>query len=226
MTSDLTIVVLAKEPRPGRVKTRLTPPCTPEQAAALAAAALSDTLDAVARAPARRRVLALEGRPGAWLPSGFEIVAQPQGGLDARIAGALDAADGPALLIGMDTPQVTPGLLRCDFDACPAWLGPAADGGFWALGLARPDPDLVLGVPMSVPWTHACQHRRLVAAGLAVGGLPGLRDVDTWADAGSVAAQAAHTRFAATVAEVAAATPGMAAGAPELAGPVAGEARD
>ena len=58
-----TLLVIAKEPRPGRVKTRLTPPFTPEEAAALAEASLADTLRRRgARRPARRRVLVLDGR--------------------------------------------------------------------------------------------------------------------------------------------------------------------
>ena len=64
---------MAKEPVPGRVKTRLVPPCTPRQAAALAEAALADTLHTVLAAPARRRVLVLEGEPGPWLPAGFDM---------------------------------------------------------------------------------------------------------------------------------------------------------
>ena len=64
------LVVIAKEPVPGRVKTRLTPPFTPVQAAALAEASLSDTLAAVAATTVARRVLALEANPGRWLPPG------------------------------------------------------------------------------------------------------------------------------------------------------------
>ncbi|NEB80628.1 glycosyltransferase, partial [Streptomyces sp. SID14478] len=60
MSGSTTVLVLAKAPVPGRVKTRLTPPFTPVEAARLAAAALRDTLDAVLAAPARRRVLVLE----------------------------------------------------------------------------------------------------------------------------------------------------------------------
>ncbi|MEZ0161559.1 TIGR04282 family arsenosugar biosynthesis glycosyltransferase, partial [Streptomyces griseorubens] len=182
---EVTLLVIAKEPRPGRVKTRLTPPFTPEEAAALAEAALADTLDAVARTPARRRVLVLDGSPGPWLPAGFEVVPQCAGGLDERLAGAFAGCDGPALLIGMDTPQVTPELLTVDFADCDAWFGPAADGGFWALGLADPDPGLLRGVPMSTPHTGAAQRRRL--DGLRVRDLPPLRDVDTARDAAAVA---------------------------------------
>ncbi|MFG2946811.1 TIGR04282 family arsenosugar biosynthesis glycosyltransferase [Streptomyces adustus] len=192
-----TLLVIAKEPLPGRVKTRLTPPFTPRDAARLAEAALVDTLRAVAATPARRRVLVLEGRPGPWLPPGFDVVPQCAGGLDERLSAAFAGCDGPALLIGMDTPQVTPGLLTVDFTGHDAWFGPAEDGGFWALGLAHPDPALLRGVPMSSPTTGAVQRARLVAAGLRVRDLPRLRDVDTALDAEAVAGSAPRTRFAA-----------------------------
>lgn len=195
-----TLLVIAKEPLPGKVKTRLTPPFTPREAAELAEAALADTLLAVAAAPADRRVLVLDGAPGPWLPPGFDVVRQCPGGLDQRLAAAFAGCAGPALLIGMDTPQVTPELLSVDFATCDAWLGPAEDGGFWALGLAEPDPALLRGVPMSTPVTGAVQRDRLVAAGLRVRDLPLLRDVDTAADAHAVAARAPHGRFAARLA--------------------------
>ncbi len=197
-----TLLVIAKEPVPGRVKTRLTPPFTPEQAAGLAEAALADTLHALLEAPARRRVLVLDGRPGDWLPPGFEVVPQAAGGLDERLAAAFAAhADGPALLVGMDTPQLTARLLAPVLGAdgwreCDAWFGPAADGGFWALGLAHPDPELLRGVPMSTDRTGEAQRRRLTDAGLRVRDLPPLRDVDRAADAVEVAGQAPGSRFA------------------------------
>jgi uncharacterized protein len=202
--SATTLLVIAKEPVPGRVKTRLVPPCTHEQAAALAEAALADTLHTVLTVPARRRVLVLDGRPGRWLPSGFEIMPQRGGPLDERLAGAFAAVRGPALLIGMDTPQVSPALLTVDWQAADAIFGPAADGGFWALGLRVPDPDLLRGVPMSTPGTGAVQRDRLRAAGLRVADLPPLRDVDTAADATAVACEAPWSRFAARARELAA----------------------
>ncbi|MEU6079987.1 DUF2064 domain-containing protein [Streptomyces sp. NPDC047108] len=205
------LLVVAKEPVPGRVKTRLTPAYTPEEAAELAAAALADTLRTALAVPARERVLVLDGRPGPWLPPGVEVVPQCGGGLDERLAAAFDRCAGPALLIGMDTPQITSSLLAPVLgpDAwtdCDAWFGPAADGGFWALGLAVPDGRLVRGVPMSTAGTGAEQRRRLVDAGLRVRDLPVLRDVDTAADAAEVAAAAPDGRFAAAVARMARAT--------------------
>ena len=218
-TAGTTLLVIAKQPVPGKVKTRLVPPCSYEQAASLAEAALADTLRAAALVPARRRVLVLDGRPGPWLPPGFDVVPQCGGPLDERLAHAFAAVSGPALLIGMDTPQVTPGLLAVDWTAADgtaadAVFGPAADGGFWALGLREPDPDLLRGVPMSTASTGAVQRARLVAAGLRVADLPELRDVDTAADAVLVARQAPRGRFAARVRELAAvlnqADPGLA----------------
>ncbi|MFI1395531.1 DUF2064 domain-containing protein [Streptomyces sp. NPDC020681] len=196
-----TLVVIAKAPVAGRVKTRLQPVYSAEEAARLAEAALADTLHAVLATPVRRRLLVLDGAPGDWLPSGVEVVAQCSGGLDARLAHAFSLCDGPALLIGMDTPQVTPELLASGLplDTGEATFGPADDGGFWALGLAEPDPALLRGVPMSVPETGAIQRHRLVGAGLTVRELPRLRDVDTAPDARLVAAAAPRTRFAAVL---------------------------
>jgi len=200
------VMVIAKEPVPGRVKTRLTPPYTPAEAAELAEAALADTLAAAASAPLARRVLALDGTPGPWLPPGFDVIAQRGAGLDERIAWALDDARAtspvPLVLIGMDTPQVTPALLAAAArplasGAADATLGMAEDGGFWLLGLREIDPDLVLGVPMSRPDTGSAQLARLQAAGLRVRMMPELTDVDTADEAGRVAAQTPGSAFAA-----------------------------
>ncbi|MEV6039315.1 TIGR04282 family arsenosugar biosynthesis glycosyltransferase [Nonomuraea sp. NPDC052116] len=201
------LLVIAKEPVPGKVKTRLTPPCTPREAAALAGAALEDTLRTVARVPVARRVIALDGAPGAWLPAGFTVVPQRGDGLDERLAAAFDDAHrlspAPIVLIGMDTPQVSVGLLAeavSLLGAHDAVFGPATDGGFWLLGLRAPDPDLLLGVPMSEPTTGEIQLNRLIEAGMSVARLPCLTDVDTMEDAVEVAALAPHSRFAAALA--------------------------
>ena len=205
MPSELTIVVIAKECRPGRVKTRLSPPFSFEQAAEVAAASLRDTLSLVRQLPARRRVLAFAGTPPS-AAAGFDVVAQPAGGLDHRLAAAFAECAGPTLLIGMDTPQLTYELLAPALDSSwgvtDAWFGPAMDGGFWALGLAAPDPQLVVGVPMSRPDTGERQLARLSQAGLRVGMLPALRDVDVIADAAAVAQAAPTTEFARVVGEV------------------------
>lgn len=195
-----TIVVMAKETVPGRVKTRLSPPFSHEQAARLAAAALADTLAIATALPAGRRILAFDGTllpPGA---GAFEVIPQVDGGLDLRLGAVFDRCDGPTVLIGMDTPQLTCDILAPLFDAWPddvdAWLGPANDGGYWAIALARPDGDLVRGVPMSRVDTGRLQRERLVAAGLSIRDLPELVDIDTADDALAVARAAPDTGFA------------------------------
>jgi len=205
--ADLTLLVIAKEPRPGLSKTRLSPPCSPEEAAGLAEAALHDTLESVAAVPAARRVLVLEGRPGPWLPAGYEVVPQRAGGLDERLAGAFAAATGPAFLVGMDTPQVTPALIEASASALAgpevdAVLGRAEDGGYWAIGLVRPDERAFRGVPMSVETTGEAQRARLDELGLRTEELPVLRDVDFFEDARAVASEAPDSRFARAVGAV------------------------
>lgn len=194
------ILVMAKAPVPGRVKTRLCPPCTAEQAAQLAGAALADTLDAVAGCGVRRRILALDGEPGDWLPPGFDVVPQAAGSFDERLAAAWEAAGGPGVQIGMDTPQVTSGLLEDALgalDGAGSALGPTVDGGWWAIGLRRPDPAVFLGVPMSTSGTGAVQHRRLRSLNLDVAPLPTLVDLDTVHDIPAVARAAPRTRTSA-----------------------------
>jgi glycosyltransferase A (GT-A) superfamily protein (DUF2064 family) len=202
------VLVMAKAPVPGQVKTRLCPPLSYAQAGAIAEAALADTLDAVARCGADRKVVALEGRPGPWLPPGFEVIRQRPGGLDRRLAGAWADVGGPGLQIGMDTPQVTAALL----DSClektfspeaTASLGLAGDGGWWAIGLsALWGVDVFTGVPMSTPATGRAQLDRLTETGHVVARLPELDDVDRFDDAGRVARMAPAGGFARAVREV------------------------
>jgi glycosyltransferase A (GT-A) superfamily protein (DUF2064 family) len=208
-----TLIVLAKAPVPGRVKTRLCPPFTPEEAAELAAAALYDSMAVAAATSADHRLLVLDGEADlelrrACLDDGFVRRPQVPGTLDVRIAAAFAEAawidPGPALLIGMDTPQASASVLDEALAAmasgADAAFGPAEDGGFWALGLREPShvrtDSLLLGVPMSGPDTGAIQLRRLDDAGLYAFHLPMLRDVDTADCAYAAAALRPDTAFA------------------------------
>jgi uncharacterized protein len=148
-------------------------------------------------------VLALDGDLRA---PGFD--GQPQRGdaFDARLGAALDDAAAasalPVLVVGMDTPQLDAAGLRSAAEAllaADAALGLAEDGGWWCLGLRRPDASLVRGIAASRDDTGARQAGRLHAAGLVVADLPVLRDVDTFDDALAVAALAPSGRFGAAV---------------------------
>ena len=108
--TDFQVVIMAKAPVSGEVKTRLCPPLTHEQAASLARAALLDTLDAVAASNACRRLVAWAGRLGTWVPAGFDVIIQRSGDFGSRLAGAVEDAWArtpvPVLVVGMDTPQL------------------------------------------------------------------------------------------------------------------------
>ncbi|WP_448613989.1 TIGR04282 family arsenosugar biosynthesis glycosyltransferase [Modestobacter sp. URMC 112] len=195
------LLVITKAPVPGRSKTRLTPPCTPEQAAAIASAAVGDTLDVVRATPALRRVVALDGVPDDLDLTGCVVVPQVDGDLGTRLAHAFADAmaapgeDLPTLLIGMDTPQVSPALLAAALDALvaagpgTAVLGTAPDGGWWALGVhAAAAAGVLPGVPMSRPDTGELTRAALEGVGLAVLDLPPLADIDHFPDAVEVAA--------------------------------------
>lgn len=211
-----TILVLAKAPVPGQVKTRLCPPATPGEAARIAAASLLDTLDATR---GRCTVVALVGSLAdaerrAEVRAALahcRVVPQRGATFAARLVAAhADAGgNGPVIQLGMDTPQLDEALLDeagRALGSCDAVLGPARDGGWWALGVHDPRHARVLaGVPMSTPDTGALTLRALHAAGLRVTLLPELSDVDTMEDAERVAAVAPGSRFAAAVAQVRAA---------------------
>ncbi|WP_410641190.1 DUF2064 domain-containing protein [Amycolatopsis sp. lyj-346] len=221
MTARFILLVVAKAPVPGLAKTRLCPPATPAQAAQIAAAALLDTLDAVCAVPGAAPVVAMTGDLGsATRPVEIgmalrRVTTIPQRGWDfgARLANAhADAAAVhaglPILQIGMDTPQITPEALAAA--AAPildsghdSVLGPAADGGWWALGLADPrHAQVLVDVPMSRDDTGERTLRALTASGLRPRTAACLSDVDTMADARAVAAACPDGRFARAVAAV------------------------
>jgi glycosyltransferase A (GT-A) superfamily protein (DUF2064 family) len=147
-------------------------------------------------------VVALDGGAGDWLPPGFEVIEQRGQDLDVRLAAAFVDVAEPALLVGMDTPQLTAVILNdalAALEDADAVLGPACDGGFWAVGLKKPLAAAFVGVPMSTTETGSAQQRRLERLGLQVATLPVMRDVDYISDAAKVAAKAAKSHFAATL---------------------------
>ena len=207
MRSGTTLIVIAKSPQPGRVKTRLCPPCTPEEAARLAEAALADTLEVIAAVPADRHVIALDGPIGGWLPRRFDVVPQVGIGLAERLGDAFARCCGPAFLVGMDTPQINVQLISAAINMLmgretDAVLGPAQDGGWWGIGLRDPNPRAFDGVEMSTDRTHDDQLYRLAELGLRTGALASLRDVDTFTDAIAVSKLAPGTQFARSVASL------------------------
>ncbi|SDH30490.1 TIGR04282 family arsenosugar biosynthesis glycosyltransferase [Agrococcus jejuensis] len=198
-----TLIVIAKECIPGKVKTRLHPPYSLEQAADIASASLHDTLATLADVPATRRVLCFDGTTPPPAAAAYEVVHQVDGDLDERLAAIFDDVDGDAVLVGMDTPQLDAAAVAAAFAPWPegvdAWFGPASDGGFWLLGLrAMPGRgDLIRGVPMSRDDTGTIQRARLVDAGLGIRDLEALRDIDDAEALAAVVARIPRSRTAA-----------------------------
>jgi uncharacterized protein len=194
------ISVIAKEPRPGFVKTRLCPPCSPEQAAALAAAALLDTLDAVDQLVLTARndgidlapTLVFDGDPGAWTRPGYSVIPQRGGGLEERLANAFSDL-GPGFIVGMESPHAISSI-ACALRSVQGGedaIGLAEDGGYWVIGLGHVDServvDLFHGVPMSASNTGLAQLTRLHSHKRSVYLLPQARDLDTIDDVRAVA---------------------------------------
>lgn len=202
-----TLVILAKEPRPGFSKTRLTPPLTPDEAAELADAALFDTVTACLGAPAARHVLCIDGSPPRWLPSEVEVIPQRPGAFGDRLDGAFRDVSGPTFLIAMDTPQVTPAQLSYALSLLlqgehPTVLGLTPDGGYWGIGMREQIEGAFLGVPMSSPETGKLQSERLAALGAGAALLPELQDVDCFGDAVDVADIAPSLRFSSLMRDI------------------------
>ena len=210
------LLVIAKLPVPSRVKTRLCPPCTPDEAAALAEASLRDTL-AVAVSACRHRPDLFDGvvtcmdRAGLALPSWISEAGpsfdQCDGDLGARLAHAFETVGGSAFLVGMDTPQLTEALLIDAVESLASAgsvFGPATDGGFWSIGFCRPQPGVFDGVPMSTARTGDEQLLSMRRFGLKPAILPVLTDFDEFDEAVKLGLAIPGSGFSSAVAAVSA----------------------
>jgi rSAM/selenodomain-associated transferase 1 len=195
--------LFAKEPRPGRVKSRLAAETTPEWAARVAAAFLRDLVVRLAAVDARR-VLAFappEAEPYfAGLACGrFVLRPQCDGDLGRRLADFFAAAlqDGAeqVVVVGSDSPTLPLAHVAkafAELERADVVLGPAADGGYYLLGCAGRVPPLFEGIPWGgarVLWDTVA---RLGGPGWNLAVLPPWYDVDTlddwWALRGHLAA--------------------------------------
>ena len=210
-------LVVAKAPVPGLAKTRLAAAIGDRAAADIAAAALLDTLDAVAAAPVQARVVAMTGDLDAARASeeirsrleAFTVLTQRGDHFADRLANAhLDAAaaagNRTVVQIGMDTPQVSAEMLtECaqELLGTDALLGLAADGGWWVLGVSDASmADCLRGVPMSRSDTGALTLAALSANGFHVELAAELADIDTVDDIEPVRQMCAtDSRFARAV---------------------------
>lgn len=205
--TEFHLTVIAKQPIAGRVKTRLVPPLTHEQAASIAAACLVDTFAAVsafvAANPDVRAVALIDGEAGGWIPPAFDVRHQRGDGLGERLAAGFTGL-GPGLIIGMDTPSVGRHFdgvfeaLRQGDDS----IGMTHDGGYWGIGLAQVDPAVFDGVPMSTARTGAAQLDRLYELGRTVRLAPTVHDLDEFSDIPAIVAETPGSHLATAAASL------------------------
>ena len=186
------LAVIAKEPVPGAVKTRLAARLGVGGAARAAAAMLADTVAGMAEVDAEPWVCFAppEARTRmARLAPGFGLLVQVEGDLGDRLAGCLAALVGggadQVVIVGADTPQVPRATYEAAFallDEVDVVLGPARDGGYYLVGAKAALPELFVGVPMGTDAVLRETMQRAVRRRLRVGTVPTLRDLDRLED--------------------------------------------
>ncbi len=186
------LVVIAKEPVPGAVKTRLASVLGADGAARVAAAMLADTLAGIAEAdaepwvcfaPADARTRMARRAPRC------RLIAQVDGDLGDRLAACFAALLGggaeQVVIVGADTPQVAGATYQAAFtllDQVDVVLGPAEDGGYYLVGAKAALPELFVGVPMGTAGVLEATIQRAIRRRLQIGTVPTLRDLDRLED--------------------------------------------
>ncbi len=203
------LLVVAKRPAPGRTKTRLTPPLTPEQAAALYECFLQDTLAIMRQVPdfvigvepIIAYLPAAESSYFAELAPDFAQIVQEGNDLGERLDNALThylhQGYGMAVIMNSDGPTLPPEHLAAAFTTLAGEtdvvLGPCEDGGYYLIGLKQPVPHLLREVRMSTPQVMADTLKLATEAGLRVTLLPTWHDIDEIADLQRLATEIAST---------------------------------
>ncbi len=194
-SNSAALIIFAKAPIEGYVKTRLCPPLTPDEAASLHGSLVLDVLD---RCQSLRGIdCILAGAPTrehpffAAMKTRFKIPVWEQVGddLGARMAQAFQSALGSsyqsAIIIGTDIPGITAPLITMaskslqDHDMV---IGPTVDGGYYLVGLRAPAPELFENIPWSTDTVFSLTQEKAKAIDLSLKILPKLRDLDTVED--------------------------------------------
>lgn len=209
------LLVVAKRPAAGQTKTRLCPPLSGDEAARLYECFLRDVLDVMRQVPGVERSIA-------YLPDDAEpffrelapdmrLVLQHGANLGERLdnllAGALREGARQAVVISSDSPTLPPPYISAAFDrlddGADVALGPSDDGGYYLIGLTRPQPRLLREVPMSTPAVLRTTLDLAAQEGLQVGLTPRWYDVDTIAELQRLRAELSSHTSGAEVPELA-----------------------
>jgi uncharacterized protein len=159
------LILFAKEPRPGRVKTRLLPQLSPQQGAALSTAFLEDSVNRYGRIRGARHILAVE--PAQAIPrlrrkirglSSWELQGQGNGDLGRRLLRmarwSFKEGSQQTCFLGSDSPTLPLPYVREAFrllKSTPVVIGPSIDGGYYLIGISQWVPEVF----QRIPWgTH------------------------------------------------------------------------
>jgi uncharacterized protein len=186
------VLLIAKAPIPGRAKTRLVPPLSPEQAADLQRALLLDTLDACRAEVSGTALLHAEPDEAPELArlagADVPLVLQEGRGLEDALSRGMarHLPAGPVALVSSDIPGLPAGALGRAFagldEGADVVLGPALDGGYWLIAMRAYHDEPFRGIPWSTPAAYATTLCRCREAGLRVDALTPWRDLDTIVD--------------------------------------------
>ena len=190
------IILFAKLPVAGKVKTRLQPRLSAQEAADLYRSFLLDCAETAASTTAARKVIACSPAGSAEavrellgpLAAAFDFIPQPDTDLGNRMEvlfeHSFDGGAGRTVVVGSDSPSLSPGLIDEAFDLLrrpELVLGPCIDGGYYLIGQRQLDRTLFRGIEWST--SRVFRQTLEAAAGLGLGLLPPWYDVDTAADA-------------------------------------------
>jgi hypothetical protein len=194
------LVIFAKAPIPGQVKTRLCPPLTPDEAATLHGSFVLDTLERTKTAAAKLKLQIdryLACAPSSTLAffkimeerQSVKLIEQVGDDLGTRMHQACTTLFTQGyrrvLLIGTDVPTLPLDHFKqalTSLENHDLVLGPAIDGGYYLIGLTRPIPELFVDIPWSTDQVLRLTQEKAVKLGLTTALLEPWRDVDTLAD--------------------------------------------
>jgi uncharacterized protein len=194
MMCTVAVAIICKTPRPGRSKTRLSPPLRPEECAGISACFIQDISstiatvagDGVAHGYAVYTPAGTEEELRALLPEGFGLILQGDGDLGSRldkgISDLIAVGHVGAILINSDSPTLPRAFLDAAVEAVLSGdnlvISPALDGGYTLIGLAKPHPHLFTYIPWSTDVVYELTLRRARDINLPVIALDGWYDVD------------------------------------------------
>lgn len=204
MTQERAIIVFARVPELGRVKTRLAAGSGDETALQIyrwlgrrtvdAALGVMNCRTTVYHTPAANEIIR------EWLGDGMALSVQAEGDLGRRLALAIaDVAASrasPVVVVGTDCPDLSTEVIESAFarlSGVDVVLGPACDGGYYLIGVREPHPALLHGIPWSTGETLSATLASAAAAGLRVSLLGERLDIDTAADWAAWCAESGHS---------------------------------